>query len=376
MNILVFTYDYPYRKYNNMSFVKQLIEQFAEMGHLCTVISPWPIFRKRGRAAVDVWENKGEGSSVRVLRPNYLTIPHLKIGAFYPSQWLRERAIRKSLCSLKEMPDVIYCHFWNQGLIALPYAQKWHRPIFVASGESDIVSLLDMKKVTEDFKHIVKGVICASGKNKLESVKLGLTSENKCIVLPNAIDNAKFHKIDKIACRKQLNLPQDKFIVCFVGWFIERKGPLRLQEALRMINNDNIGVLYIGEGPQQPKGDNILFKGSVKHDNLKYYLNASDVFILPTLNEGCCNAIVEAMACGLPVVSSDMDFNREILDASNSILINPMNINEIADAINRLFSDKKMTMTLSKGALKRAAELKIDRRASQIIDFINEKIKQ
>ena len=369
MNILVFTDDYPYKRYNNQSFVKQLIDQFAAQGNICVVISPWPVFRKKGWAETEVIETNENGGMVKVLRPNYLTVPHVKIGRFYPSQWLRESAVRKAISMLKEEPDVVYCHFWRQGLVALPYVERWHKPLFVASGESEIASLVDMSKITERFKNQVKGVVCVSSKSKKESIKLGLTTEKKCIVLPNAININKFHKIDKGDCRKKLGLPFDKFIVCFVGWFIERKGPLRVAQAIERIGDKSIGSIFIGEGEQSPSGSHILFKGSVLHDQLKYYLNASDVFVLPTLNEGCCNAIVEALACGLPVISSDLDFNRDILNSSNSIQVNPMNIDEIAKAISRVIYNNSIRLSLSAGALATAANLTINKRAEKIIEF-------
>ncbi len=63
------------------------------------------------------------------------------------------------------------------------------------------------------------------------------------------------------------------------------------------------------------------------------YICASDVFVLPTTAEGCCNAIIEAMGCGLPIVSSDRAFNYDILNEENSILVDPESVDEIDNAI-------------------------------------------
>ena len=356
-----------------MSFVKQLIRQFAMLGHHCHVISPYPIFRKRGIAKEVVQEETYKNGSVTVYRTNYITIPFLKIGKFYPSNWLRMGAIKRAVKKLDQKPDVIYCHFWTQSLVGYKYALKWNKPLFVVSGESNIASLVDVKNVPQELIDSVQGVICVSSKSRDESVRLKLTTSDKCLIAPNAIDKNKFHKIDKVDCRKKLGLPLDKFIVCFVGWFIERKGPLRVAQAIERIGDKSIGSIFIGEGEQSPSGSHILFKGSVLHDQLKYYLNASDVFVLPTLNEGCCNAVVEAMACGLPIISSDMDFNRDILNQSNAILINPTNVSEISEAIKRLANDADMKSELASGALKTVEDLTIDKRAQKIIQFIQER---
>ena len=102
-------------------------------------------------------------------------------------------------------------------------------------------------------------------------------------------------------------------------------------------------------------------------------MNAADIFVLPTVAEGCCNAIVEAMACGLPVVSSDLPFNDDILNETNSIRIDPTNINQIAEAIKILKESIEMRQRLSAGALKTAEHLSVHNRAVRILAFINER---
>ena len=96
--------------------------------------------------------------------------------------------------------------------------------------------------------------------------------------------------------------------------------------------------------------------------------------MLPTLNEGCSNAVVEAMACGLPIISSNREFNDDILNESYAIRIDPQNIQEISNAIQKLVDDSSCRARMSEEALNKAAELTLDVRAQKIIDFMEKRI--
>ena len=122
-----------------------------------------------------------------------------------------------------------------------------------------------------------------------------------------------------------------------------------------------------------PDYDGIIHCGTVMHDLLPEYLSAADVFVLPTQNEGCCNAIIEALACGLPVISSNLPFNWDVLDESNSIMVDPNKVDEIAGAIRRLKDEDYLRIKLSKGALEKAESLTLDQRVNRIMNFIKEK---
>lgn len=374
MNICVITYKYPgNHNTSEYAFVKQLVDAIAQLGHHCHVIAPFNISHYHRLSESKEYYTQGEGT-VTVYRPGYLSFSNFHIGKFYPSAWLHNKTLKKAFYMMKDQPDVIYCHFWNSGYMGYQLTKKMNIPLFVATGESDIKMMFSPKPDLNCFCDYVKGVVCVSSKNRDESIRLGLTTPEKCRVFPNAVNSKLFYKRNKQECRKQLGLPENAFIVAFVGWFIERKGPQRVTEAIKRIKGRKVYSLFIGKGEQEPVCDNILFKGTLQHNEVPQYLNAADVFVLPTTHEGCCNAVVEAMACGLPVVSSNLLFNLDVLDETNSILVDPNNIDEIANAIQILYDDKQLWQKLSEGALMKAEDLTIDKRAKGIMRFIEQSI--
>ncbi len=373
MRILVVTPNYPIDDDTVYPFVKNLCDEFVKMGHVISVLAPQSVtsallhkkkLRPKNRQYII------DGKKVTVYQPYSVTPLH---GALKLYNYMLKQSVLRALRRIKIEPDVCYCHFWCSAYWVMPYMKQKGIPVIVASGESEIKTLLSIESKYPDFKEYVKGVVCVSSKNLEESVSLGYTTEDKCAVFPNAVNAEQFHKYDKIECRKRLGIPFDVFIIAFVGWFIERKGPLRVATAIEKVGGVN--SIFIGKGVQDPQCEGILFKGSVAHEDVPTYLGAADCLVLPTLHEGCCNAVVEAMACGLPVISSNLPFNWDVLDKSNSIMVDPNNVDEIAEAIKTLRDNPRMRESLSIGALKKAGSLTLDQRAERIINFIREKIK-
>ncbi len=373
MNICIYSEDYPSKKRICFTFVKQLVDEFARKGHHCCVISPFSVTHNKCFCKSFSSYTVDGGNEVFVIRPNYYSFSTCHIGSFYFSDFFYQRALVKAQQSVPFTPDIIYAHFWRQGFIAQKYALSIKKPLFVATGESNISSLLPSDVDTKAIKDFVRGVICVSTKNKIESINLGLTVPEKCIVVPNSVNTSIFRKLNREECRRRLGLPENVFIIGYVGWFNERKGIYRVLEALKRINGETVYSILIG-GHAELDNSSVLVMGRIPHNDLPYYLNAADIFVLPTLEEGCCNAIVEALACGLPVISSNRPFNWDILDENNSIMIDPENINEIASAIIDLRDNIQKRESLSVHAIETARLLEIENRASRIIDFIRKKL--
>lgn len=357
---------YPTKTDAYYTFVEQLCHALAKKQVKVTVIAPQSISHAilhhkeiHPRYRIDIVDN----FELHIYQPYYITLPYKfkKINNF-----LFTHSVRRIVKNL-EKPDVVYAHFWQTGYCAYEVVRKLGFPLFVATGESQIEKMFDFNIDINSFANYVKGVIAVSTHNKTISEKLGLALDNT-IVLPNAINSSAFYKKDRVKCRRNLNIKEDLFVVAFVGWFIDRKGPLRLCEAIR--RTTGVYSFFIGSGEQEPDCDNILFKGRVSHEIIADYLNAADVFVLPTKNEGCCNAVIEAMACGLPVVSSDLPFNWDVLNESNSILIDPDDIDALSNAIVKLRNNVELRSRLAQGALATAEKLTISERASKIFEFI------
>lgn len=309
------------------------------------------------------------GEQIQVLRPlllSFSNIPILRKLNNLFRQWAIKSAVAKA-----GSQDVYYGHFWDNGYFLYKAIRYSGMPLFVASGESNI----RFRTKDANFKNYVSGTICVSTKNMEESVAAGLTTKEKCIIIPNGIDSAVFCKLDKQQCRQKLGIDEHLFVVIYVGQFIQRKGYERVASAINRLNDDTIGAVFLGgekEG-KRPQCQGIIKCGLVAQNEIPMYLNAADVFVLPTRAEGCCNAIVEAMACGLPIISSDRPFNYDILDSTNAILINPDNIDEIAAAINKLKSNPLSTDSMGDNSLTKAQNLGIVARAERIINFIKER---
>ncbi len=384
MKILFSTEKYPTPDLPFAAFVAELCRELTRQGHEITVISPQsitPWLRGKSklipRFSIEKVDCGNEYRNIEIHSPYYISISNNAV-AQKISIWLRNKAVCRAARKLMK-PDVCYAHFWTNGDSIANYARKNNIPLFVATGEDTIYFHHQMSKNHVSYiKKSTKGVICVSTKNLEESVNAGFADRNDCIVLPNAVDDRLFYKRDKKSLRQELGFNEDDFIVAFVGRFDNRKGVKRVSDAIKSIADPQIKSIFIGGSEfgssEQPNCDGILFKGRLPHEKIPIYLSASDVFVLPSLAEGCSNVIVEAMACGLPIISSDLPFNYDILDENNSFLINPKDVKAIAYHINLLKNDKKLCARMGECALQTASSLTISKRASKIVEFIKARI--
>lgn len=333
--ITVVTPNYPRAgEAERGAFVERLVAQWEEAGVATGVIAPLPVFS--ASRTVDPAAPVPVIAGSPLAYPRYLSLSARRIGPLDLKRWSQlnfclaaQRAQRQ-----QPIPDAYYGKFLLSGTAAAArLGRRYHRPVFADLGESTLLAGLTPveRQRAATLLQSCAGVVCVSPRLIEEARELGV-EEQRLLLAPNEADPRRFHPLDRQDCRRRLGLPAGDFIVVFVGHFIERKGPLRVLEAINRAGGRVKGI-FLGRGAQHPAGDRVLRAAPVPNEDLPLWLNAADVLVLPTLAEGCCNAIVEAVACGLPIITSDIDDVRWQLPAGVGHLVDPHDVEAIADRI-------------------------------------------
>src|SRR5690606_6819819 len=166
-------------------------------------------------------------------------------------------------------------------------------------------------------------ILSVSEDLKLHIVNLGI-DKNKVHVVPNGVDTDKFKPAGKAHARSILNLPRDKNIVLFVGALRKIKGVDYLIEAAHSFVDKDTYLFMVGRDDGLKKNlekrahelkiaNYIKFTGPVNHEDIPLWISASDILVLPSLSEGRPNVILEALACEVPVVATDVGGIPELM---------------------------------------------------------------
>lgn len=383
-NLCIIASGYPSEYSVVNAFVETLVNALVDSGVRCTVIAPQSLTRvlagKEKKLPYHRVRYTPAGNQVTVITPRMLSFSAQKLGALNTAELTyatSKAAVERAFADLaKEQPfDAVYGHFiYPSGLIANDIGKKYGIPAFFAYGENTTYTIDRLgEEKTRELLHGITGVVSVSSENRRVLIEKNMVPAEIIDVFPNAVDTDCFYPRDRSEMRQKLGFPKDAFIVAFVGRFLDVKGPDRLSAAIEQLNDDNIYPVFIGDGPLKPICRNILHCGPLQHDEIPEYLSAADVFVLPTKAEGCCNAIIEAMACGLPIVSSDLPFNEDILNEDYAVFIDPEKINAIAAAISDLKNDEIKRTRMANTALKKGEELSISKRADLILSFLNQR---
>jgi len=343
MNIITITTGYPYQSepFNGI-FVKKTVEALRARGHFISVIKPVPISR-----ILSGWIKSKSIQSLKsadpyVKFPVYFRLPLRLTGTkpwiirFNEAQQLKvvKRWVRHLSNFSKD--SIIYSHFYSSIRLALKACPGV--PVVGILGESDPWDYDQIYGASWPETLLSCAAVVAVSKAGydyyLERCP-GLKDKLHCV--PNGVDTSLFKPQDKSSCRSRLGIANETKLAVFVGGFEERKGPLRVLDAARKVG---CKVAFLGKGEQVPKGSEVVVAKSVQQDELLLWLGAADCFVLPSLSEGRSNAILEALACGVPVVVSNLSFNTEFVTPSCGSLIDPHSIDSIAQGLEKVLDQK------------------------------------
>ena len=178
---------------------------------------------------------------------------------------------------------------------------------------------------------------------KRHVVSLGAEGD-KIRVIGNGIDAVKLYPLDKAVARAELNIPEDAKVLISVGALVDRKGFHRVIEVFPALVETYPELIYLIVGGDSPEGNirehleyqvktlklekNVRFLGAYPSEKLKTPLSAADLFVLATANEGWANVFLEAMACGLPVITTEVGGNKEVVNDPKLGLVVPFDDSE------------------------------------------------
>lgn len=265
----------------------------------------------------------------------------------------------------KEDIDIIHGHYlFPAGAAAVEVGNEHGIKTYVTAHGSDMFEVYKKQPLMRStIKNVLKKADCVlavSNALKHEIIATGVTGISQKIKLSwNSVDVAKFSAEENNSFKNENNL-LDKPVVMFVGNLIKRKNVESLIEAKKIANSDYYLVI-VGDGPlfkklnKKVEDENIrdvIFTGS--RNDVENIIPSCDVLILPSFSESFGLVLVEALACGKPVIGSNVGGITEIINDDVGLLVNPNKISSIARAIDNVINDEEFRLTLSLNARKRA----------------------
>jgi glycosyltransferase involved in cell wall biosynthesis len=380
LRLLTFSTLYPNAVLPNHGvFVENRLRHLVASGEACsTVLAPVPWFpfrtdrlgarlRQWGRFAAVPAQELRHGLAVH--HPRYAALPGIGMLTNPAALHLAARAALRRLLAAGHRFDAIDAHYaYPDGVVAVWLGREFNLPVVVTARGSDISQLPDHRVPRRLIQRAIQdadALIAVSVGLKDGLVKLG-APPGKVTVLRNGVDLDAFRPIpdgdpaDRAAIRRALGVGPGPLLVS-VGHLIPRKGHDHVIRALPLLPGHALMVL--GDGPERDAllklaqeigvADRVHMLGARPHAELPRYYGAADALVLASSREGWANVLLEAMACGTPVVASPAWGSREAVRSPAAGLVMEETTPEaIAAALRRLLAlrpDRAATRAYAEG---------------------------
>ncbi len=232
--------------------------------------------------------------------------------------------------------DLIFSHYWLSGLVGEYLQQRWNVPHItmfhtlgavknaIAIGESEPELRIETERgLAQNCHHI----IAPTEKEKEELIRYYGALPERIGVVPCGVNLEQFKPVGKESARQYLGFGNDK-IILFVGRIDPLKGIDKLIKAIPYLQNiQGLRLVVIGGGEQnQPEieqlqklacnlniQDSVTFLGLIKHAQLPYFYSAADACVVPSYYESFELVALESLACGTPVVATDVGNLKSVI---------------------------------------------------------------
>ena len=350
--LLIITDRYPHSgDYLSSSFVKNQVEQLKCHFKKVYVISLTPYVPKlfshlpfvNPRWKRDVLAQDYEYENVQVFFARYFTLP-------IPFARMRKgdaslKAAKRLIIHKGIKFDLIHAHFtWPSGYVGVRLKEEYGKPVITTIHENGDWFDQEVEMNHPLINTAWSGADALIRVNRKDVPVLKRYNE-RVYSIPNGFSPA-FHPIDTVIARDRLGLPGNAKVIFTLGNLNKRKGFNYLIDAMEHICSQRDDVLcFIGgagleRGSLQGQidrlrlGEKVKLLGSVPGDQLTLWMNACDIFVLPSLSESFGIVQLEALACGKPVVATRNGGSEEVIISDEyGLLADPADPEDLAEKI-------------------------------------------
>jgi teichuronic acid biosynthesis glycosyltransferase TuaC len=352
LRILTFSTLFPDSvRPNHGVFVENRLRHLVASGEAAsTVLAPVPWFPSRNPrfgayarfAAVPRFERR---NGLDVHHPRYVVIPRFGMSLAPALLYAAACPALARLLAAGHRFDAIDAHYlYPDGVAAIWLAKAFSLPVVLTARGSDVTELPDhaipRSLIRQAFRR-ADHLIGVSRSLSKRMIALGADPE-KVTTLRNGVDTSVFHPTDRAAARARFGLARPTLIS--VGNLVERKRNHLTIAALALLPDWDLVI--VGEGPERPRlgslarqlgvADRVRFLGAQPHANLPDFYTAADAMVLASSREGWANVLLESMACGTPVIASDIEMNAEVVTSPAAGRLAPPTAEGIASAVRAL----------------------------------------
>ena len=368
MRILTFSTLYPHAaRPNHGIFVETRLRHLLASGKVeSKVVAPVPWFPsgnpRFGEYAVFAKAPREERRhGIDVIHPRYLTVPKLgmSVAPFLLAAGVHS-AVKNIIRNGYDFEIIDAHYFYPDGVAAILLGRHFGKPVVITARGTDVNLIpryrLPRAMIRWAARHAA-GIITVARALKDDLVGVGV-SAGRIEVLRNGVDLQLFRPIEREAARRRLGISRTTLLS--VGHLIPRKAHDLVIQGLRWL--PQFDLIVIGDGPEREAlgalaresgaGDRVRFVGSVAQEELRNYFGAADALVLASSREGWANVLLESMACGTPVVASNIGGTPEVVSAPEAgVLMAERTPEAVAEAVQRLFARYP-----DRGATRRYAE--------------------
>ncbi len=301
-----------------------------------TVVAPRPWFPGQSliRRVRPNWRppavSRERMQGIEVLRPRFLAAPGVLRLLDAASLARAALPVLRGLRQAGRL-DVLDAHFaWPDGVAAAWLGQRLGVPVCVTLRGTEVPLARQAGRRTRMVRALGQvDCVLSVAAALLEHVRALGACPRREEVVGNGVDIERFRPMNRTEARRRLGLSADARVLISVGGLCERKGFHRVLDILPDLIARDPRLHYLiaggasGEGDWGPRlrtqaealgiSEHVHFLGRIASDELRWPLSAADIFVLATRNEGWANVFLEAMACSLPVVTTDVGGNAEVL---------------------------------------------------------------